>query len=152
MLMLHVDYFSSTITERGRSKIVEEFDPSSKTTQAEEALLILTSVEKQDESDPMDVSKKAVDEVTKLAHQLKVNTIILHPFAHLFGDLSKPDIAVKTLKLTEEGLVQRGFKVIRTPFGWFNTLEVKAKGHPLSRVARIVSASQGAMKKEEGGF
>lgn len=143
ILMLHVDHFSSTITERGRSKIVEEFYPRSKTTQAKEALLILTSVEKQDESNPMDISKRAVDEVTKLAHQLKVKTIILHPFAYLFGDLSKPDIAVKTLKLTEKGLVQRGFEVIRTPFGWFNTLELKAKGHPLSRVARTVSVGQG---------
>jgi len=140
MLILHVDYFSCTITERGRSKVVEDFDPRSKVNRVDEALLVLTSVEKKDESNPEGVSEKAVEEVTKLAQQLKVNTIVLHPFAHLFGELSKPEIAVKTLALTGEGLVKHGFKVIRTPFGWFNTLELRAKGHPLSRVARIVSA------------
>ena len=69
---------------------------------------------------------------------MKVNTIVLHPFAHLFAKLSGPDIAIETLKLVEGELIQHGFKVIRTPFGWFNTLELKAKGHPLSRVARKV--------------
>ena len=29
--------------------------------------------------------------------------------------------------------------VTRTPFGWFNTLEIRAKGHPLSRVARTIT-------------
>jgi len=137
LLILHVDYFRCTITEKGRSKIVE--DAPSKTTEVEEALLVLASVDKQDETNPEDVSRKAVEEISRLAHQLKVNTIVLHPFAHLFGEPSKPDVAIKTLKLIEEGLVLHDFKVIRTPFGWFNTLELRAKGHPLSRVARIIS-------------
>jgi threonyl-tRNA synthetase len=137
LLILHVDYFRCTITEKGRSKIVE--DAPSKTTEVGDALLVLVSVEKKDEVNPEDVSRKAVGEVAKLGHQLKVDAIVLHPFAHLFGELSKPDVAIKTLKLIEEGLVQDGFKVTRTPFGWFNTLELRAKGHPLSRIAREIS-------------
>ena len=135
--MLHVDHFRSTITEMGRSKIVE--NPSSKITDVDEALLILASVEKQDESRLDNTAEKAVGEIAKLANQLKVKTIVIHPFAHLFAEMSSPETALKTLKLTEEGLVRRSFNVIRTPFGWFNTLELKAKGHPLSRVARIIS-------------
>ena len=137
--MLHVDHFSSTITEKGRSKIVEE--PPCKTIEVEEAVLVLASVEKQDETSPESVSTKVVQEISMLSQKLKVNTIILHPFAHLFAEMSSPEKALETLKLTEEGLSRRGFKVIRTPFGWFNTLELKAKGHPLSRVARTVSTS-----------
>ena len=38
----------------------------------------------------------------------------------------------------ESLLRERGIEAIRTPFGWFNTLEMKAKGHPLSRVARVI--------------
>jgi threonyl-tRNA synthetase len=136
MLILHVDYFSCTVTKKGRSKIVE--NPSSKTTDVKEALVVLVSVEKRDEINFKDVSRKAVEEVAELSHQLKVNTVVLHPFAHLFGELSKPDVAIETLKLMEVGLVHHDFKVIRTPFGWFNTLELKAKGHPLSRVARKI--------------
>ena len=136
--MFHVDHFSSTITERGRSKIIEDYNHNAKTIEVKEALLILTSVEKQDEPNPDTVSKKAVDEIAKLANQLKVKIIVLHPFAHLFVELSKPEVALEVLKKIEIGLSQCGFKVVRTPFGWFNTIELKAKGHPLSRVARTI--------------
>ena len=139
ILMLHVDSFTSTVTEKGRSSTVEECNLNSRTTQVDEAILVLVSVEKQDETNPKIVSERATEEITKIAHQLKVRTIVLHPFAHLFGELSKPEVAIEVLKLTEERLIQGGFKVTRTPFGWFNTLELKAKGHPLSRVARIIS-------------
>lgn len=141
MLMLHVDYFSSTITERGRSNIVEDYSPNSAIARVDEALLVLVSVEKQDETDPENISTRTSEEIAKLARQLNVKTIVLHPFAHLFGELSKPEVAMAVLRLTEEKLVQGVFKVIRTPFGWFNTLELKAKGHPLSRVSRMISAN-----------
>jgi len=120
---------------------VEELNPGSKTTEVSEALLVLATVEKTDLM-PEKVSEKVVVEIAQLARKLKVGTVVLHPFAHLFGDLSSPEVAVKTLKLIEEGLTREGFKVVRTPFGWFNTLELRAKGHPLSRVARIVVADQ----------
>ena len=61
MLILHVDYFSCSLTEKGRSKVVEK--PTSKTTEAGESLLVLSSVEKQDEADPKAISQKAVDEL-----------------------------------------------------------------------------------------
>jgi len=106
MLMLHVDFFSCTVTERGTTKIVE--NPVSKTTEMEDALLVLASVENQDETNPDSVSKKAVEEVAKLSHQVNVDRIAIHPFAHLFGELSKPEVAVKTLKIIEEGPMQQG--------------------------------------------
>ncbi|MEW6188713.1 MAG: threonyl-tRNA synthetase editing domain-containing protein [Actinomycetota bacterium] len=33
---------------------------------------------------------------------------------------------MEVLKLIEEKLKNKGLNVIRTPFGWFNTLEIKA--------------------------
>ena len=137
MLIIHVDHFSSTITEKGRSSVVEEPEP--KTTEVGEALVVLASVEKLDEANPEVVSRKAVDEIGKIGRQLKVNKIVLHPFAHLFGVLSNPEVAVRTMKLIQDGLIRNGFEAVRTPFGWFNTLELKAKGHPLSRVAKKVT-------------
>jgi threonyl-tRNA synthetase len=136
-LMLHVDSFCCRITEKGRSKVYEDFDDPE--TWIEEALIVLSSVEKRDEKAPEMVAEKAATEIEKLARQLKVSSVVLHPFAHLFGELSTPKTAVEVLKGTERRLQERNFEVKRTPFGWFNTLEVKAKGHPISRVARIVT-------------
>jgi threonyl-tRNA synthetase len=139
VLMFHVDFLRSTTTEKGRSSVVEDLDPGSRTIEVGESLMVLASVEKADELRPEDVSRGAVLEIARLAGQLKVDTVVLHPFAHLFGELSEPSVAIKILGLVQEGLVKNGFRVFRTPFGWFNTLELKAKGHPLSRVARIIS-------------
>ncbi len=138
MLMLHIDLFRSVTTERSRSRLFEDLTPDLKATEVGESLLVLASVEKADEPNPENVSKEAVMEISRLARQLHVDIVVLHPFAHLFADLSKPEIAIRVLKLIQEGLIQKGFKALRTPFGWFNTLELRAKGHPLSRVARIV--------------
>jgi hypothetical protein len=137
-LAWHVDYFKCRITERGRSPVVEEYDDPETVTA--EALLVLASVEKEDETAPERVASKAVAEIAAHAGNLKVQTVVLHPFAHLFGQLSRPAVAVQVLKMIEEGLRAKGLAVIRTPIGWFNTLEVRAKGHPLSRVARTVNA------------
>jgi threonyl-tRNA synthetase len=105
----------------------------------DEALLVLASVEKKDEANPKKVVLNSVREISAHAGKLNVQRIILHPFAHLFADLSKPKTALEVLILLEEELVQHGFSVVRTPFGWFNSLEIKAKGHPLSRVARVIN-------------
>lgn len=135
-LMLHVDYFKSSITEKGRSPVIEEF--SQRDTEISEGLVVLSSVEKSDEADPVKIAEKASAEISKHAHALKVDNIVLHPFAHLFAELSRPQVAIEVLRGIEENLRGDGFQVLRTPFGWFNTLELRAKGHPLSRVARRV--------------
>ena len=137
ILMFHVDYFKCEITEKGRSKIVEEY--TSPVAEMSEALIILSTVEKQDEAAPEKIAQNAVKEITDLAEKVKTKNIVLHPFAHLFGELSIPQTAIQVLKIMKSKLIEEGFNTIRTPFGWFNTLEIKAKVHPLSRVARIIT-------------
>lgn len=138
MLIIHVDYFKTEMTEKSRSKLIEE--PEQRAIAVGEALAILTSVEKSDEVDPSSVAQNVIHEITKVAGQLKAKTIVLHSFAHLFAELSSPGFAIEMLKSLQKELELKGYRVYRTPFGWFNTLELKAKGHPLSRIARIISA------------
>lgn len=138
LLIWHVNSFSSTVTQKGRSPLVEAVPPGERTTAVGEALLVLASVERGDERAPELVAGGAASEIDALARQLKVGTVVLHSFAHLFAELAEPATAVQVLDLVRARLEQQGYAVRRTPFGWFNTLEIKAKGHPLSRVARIV--------------
>lgn len=137
-LAIHVDHFSSKITQKGRSKLIEPYEDP--VTDVYEALVLLTSVEKGDEAAPERVAALAVDEIVRLAENLKANTVVVHSFAHLFAELAAPEVAVDVMKLVDAGLRERGLTSIRTPFGYFNTLDIQAKGHPLSRVARIVKA------------
>jgi threonyl-tRNA synthetase len=137
-LVMHVNSFCCTITTKGRSKVYEEYDDP--VTRVDEALVVLASVEQGDERAPEVVARRAAAEIVKLATQLKVSTVVLHPFAHLFGQLSAPQVAIDVLSLTHQELLGAGLCCHRTPFGWFNTLQIDAKGHPISRVARIVTA------------
>ena len=137
-LAIHVDHFSSSITQKGRSKLIEPYDDP--TTSVDEALVLLTSVEKGDEAAPERVADLAVEEIVRLAENLKPKAIVVHSFAHLFADLAAPEVAVDVMQGVEKRLRERGFVAIRTPFGYFNTLDIRAKGHPLSRVAHIIRA------------
>jgi threonyl-tRNA synthetase len=139
-LILHVNSFCCAITEKGRSKVYESYDDP--VTRVGDALVVLSSVEKGDERNPTLVAQRASREIHKLASQLKVTTVVLHPFAHLFAELGPPEAAVDILKRTQQELTGLDLQCFRTPFGWFNAIQIDAKGHPLSRVARVVTGEE----------
>jgi threonyl-tRNA synthetase len=134
-LAWHVDYVRAEPTERGRSGLVEE----AKSVSAENALLVFASFEKSDEPRQAEVTEKAISEIASIAAQLKVTRIILNPFAHLFAEQSKPEVAIEMLERLRAGLSSRSFDVQKLAFGMFYELELKAKGHRLSRIARSIS-------------
>ena len=138
ILIWHCDSFKSKVTEKGRSPLREEV--TEPTIDTGECLLIYAACEKVDEADPPAVIERVAAEIVKFARQFKVETVVLHSFAHLFVELSSPQTALDILKGTETKLRDDGLSVFSTPFGWFNTLEIKAKGHPISRVAREIRA------------
>lgn len=134
-LAWHVDYLVATPTERGRSGLVEEAKP----VRAENALLVFASFEKNDESHMNDVTDKAIGEIASIAAQLKIRVIVLNPFAHLFAEPSRPQVAIDMLDQLSMGLVKKNLEVQKLAFGMFYELELKAKGHRLSRIARSIS-------------
>lgn len=136
ILIFHVDSFSCTATEKGRSRLVEP--PGDGTFSLQDGLLVLCSVERLDEPHPERVAEDGAAEVVRLARQLRVGRAMVHPFAHLFAEPADPDMAVLVLDRMATLLRQQGLEVTRTPFGWFYSWDLKAKGHPLSRVARMV--------------
>jgi len=136
-LSFHVDYFWFKVTKKGRSKVIEEITEENKENRVEDALVLFISMEKRDEEDP-DLIEKGIAEIEKITHQLKISNLVILPFAHLFGQLSSLDYAFESFKKIESILNSKNYSVIRLPFGWFNELEMKAKGHPLSRISRII--------------
>jgi len=135
MLIWHVDSFAAEPTERGRSKLADE---APQTVRVEEALVVFAASEKADEPGPDAVAERAVAAVIDVARRLGEQTIVLHSFAHLFVELSTPATAKAILDQMQTTLEAQGYSVRQSAFGWFNRLEMRAKGHPLSRVARQV--------------
>ncbi len=136
-LSFHVDYFRYKVTKKGRSKIIEEITENNREAQIKNALVLFISTEKRDEENP-EFLKKAITEIEKITAQLKISSIVIVPFAHLFGQLSTLEFSLESFKRIESELKLKNYSVLRLPFGWFNELEMKAKGHPLSRISRII--------------
>lgn len=133
-LAWHVEHLRAVPTEQGRSKIIED----ATTVDAENALLVFANFEKNDESRQSEIVARASSEITSTARNLKVESIVLNPFAHLFAEPSSPTSAILMLKMLEGALTANGFNVKRLAFGMFYELDIKAKGHRFSRIARRI--------------
>jgi threonyl-tRNA synthetase len=140
LLVLHVDSFTCTATQRGRSPLVE--DLARREYSIEQGLLALTSVERGDEARIAEVSAGAAAELVSLARKVGAQRVMLHPFAHLFGAPAPAEASLQVLDRLAEELRAAGIECTRTPFGWFFAWDLRAKGHPLSRVARRIPAEE----------
>ncbi len=103
-------------------------------------LIVFISVEKSDEKADKcgDLIEKAIAEIEDVASKVKTKNVTLFPFAHLSDELAAPQIAIEVLSCIECKLGDRGYGVLRVPFGWYKAFEFKSKGHPLAVLSRSV--------------
>jgi threonyl-tRNA synthetase len=133
ILTLHTDYIRF---EAQKKAISSAEDVEKGLHEVKECLVVLTAVEKRDEEDPVYITKRYVQEIAKVADQVKTKTIVLYPYAHLSSELGNPKIAVEIMKDAELELKGKQYQVSRAPFGWYKSFELKCKGHPLAELSR----------------
>jgi len=148
ILMIHSDHIEWEPKKKAM-KSAEDIEKEKK--RMEEALVVFSAVEKVDESNPKDVVEKTVESILKNTEQLKVQNVVVYPYAHLSPSLSNPTIALNVLKDIEKSLRDKGFNVERAPFGWYKAFEVKCKGHPLSELSREI-LPEGVQKEEKASI
>lgn len=107
----------------------------------EECLVIYTAVEERDEKDINAVLRRYIEEVKKIAEQVKTVNLVLYPYAHLSSQLASPKVAEEFFKKAEVELSKK-YTVSRAPFGWYKSFTVACKGHPLSELSREFSAEE----------
>lgn len=129
----HVEHFNGKPVEKGRSDITEEAHEVS----SGNALLVFVSYEKGDEN-RKEVVQRGAHEISAIAKSLGISEIVLNPYAHLFAELSSPAFAVSAMKDLDAEITSMGYTVKRLSFGYFYEIELKAKGHKLSRISRTI--------------
>jgi threonyl-tRNA synthetase len=105
-----------------------------KENRVEEVVVLFTAVE---EGDDAALAQRAIDDVHTILGKLKVNRILIYPYAHLSRNLAKPTEALKLLKNMEAYAKQEGIETYRAPFGWNKQFTVSIKGHPLAEQSRF---------------
>ncbi|MBF4474953.1 MULTISPECIES: threonine--tRNA ligase [Methanobacterium] len=147
ILLIHSDHLK--YQTKSKTRIAEEIGEEKKKGQFENALVVFTAVEKEDEKNPTAVVDNAVKEIMDVAGKVKAENIVIYPYAHLSSSLGAPDIAKDILANMESALLSRDLPVSRVPFGWYKAFEVSCKGHPLSELSRSISSEVTEDVKEE---
>jgi len=139
LLFLHVDYVKFKPLKKAIKNIKDLNEKERKGEEVKDALLVLTSVEKND-SNVNEVVKEFVENIKDVASQVKAKNIVLYPYAHLSSNLASPKIAISVLDETENSLKKiKGLKVSKSPFGYYKEFELKVKGHPLAELSREIN-------------
>ncbi len=147
IITLHCDSISFKPIKKAL-KSAEEVDEKEKTVK--ECLVVLTAVEKADESNPKEIVSKLIENIEDISGQVKTKTIVVYPYAHLSPNLASPAVAEKVLKDAESELKKLKYSVTRAPFGWYKAFDIKCKGHPLSELSReiVIGETKGKAKIE----
>jgi len=105
----------------------------------EEIVVLLTAVE---DGDDESVAQRAVNEAQAFLGKLKVNRILIYPYAHLSSNLAKPAEALNMVKMIAEIATEKGIETYRAPFGWNKQFTISIKGHPLAEQSRQYSSAK----------
>lgn len=140
ILQLHSNSIEYTVIKK-EVAIAEECEK--KKQKLEELAVLFTCVE---EGDDETVARKAIEETKSSLEKLKVNRILIYPYAHLSNVLAKSADALKVIKAMERSAKEMEIETYRTPFGWNKQFTISIKGHPLAEQFRMISL--GEVKEE----
>jgi hypothetical protein len=101
---------------------------------SKQAVVAFIHVEPDDVADSTSTVTKLVKNAKWLARKWDTKQILLHSFTHLAEAKAEPQQAKALLDRAEERLVNAGYLVGQTPYGYFNDLVIHAPGHPLARI------------------
>ena len=146
-LMIHSDYLR--YKTRSKTKLAEDIEDEKRANGVDNALVVFTAVEKEDEENPDLIVLKAVKEILSVQNKVNADNIVIYPYAHLSSSLSNPNVATKILKGIEAELIDNNEAVLRVPFGWYKSFELSCKGHPLSELSRTITTEEDGEEVEE---
>jgi len=141
ILQLHSNFIEYKPIEK---EIAMAEECEKKEQRLEELAVLFTCVEKGDNEA---VARKAVEEVKSSLKQLKVNRVLIYPYAHLSSNLAKPVNALKVIKAMEKYAKEADIETHRTPFGWCKQFSISIKGHPLAEQSKVILSTEAEEKE-----
>jgi len=135
--LLHCDHFEYGV----RQPAIENPEPLSEENRGgkfQNILVAFCTIEKEDESNPSETAARSSASVAEVAKSVKTAEVLLYPYAHLSSSLASRDVALRVLSELSSDLMRRGFKIHRSPFGYYKTFSLRCLGHPLSELSRTI--------------
>lgn len=118
-----------------QQKNLENTEEITEGKQFSKAILSFIQIEQTDEeNDLKSREKKLVNHLKWVARKNETNSIILHSFAHLSESKASPEFTKELFNEAEKRLLNAGYSVAQTPFGYFLDLNIKAPGFSQARI------------------
>ena len=130
LLMIYANKFGY----KPQIKTLENFEEKTEEKQFENSVVAFIHAEKEDEENLKAVETKLVKNLKWIAKKNNTNKVILHSFAHLSDSKAESEFTKSLFDFAEQKLVNAGYEVEQTPFGYFLDLHVDAPGYSLARV------------------
>jgi threonyl-tRNA synthetase len=143
-LNLHCDHIRFKALKKALKNIDELTSGQQMEGESTDCLAVLVAIER---GDTTESASKLVENIIDITDQVKTKKVVLYPYAHLSKNLGKPELAIKILDEVAKKL--KGFDVVKAPFGYYKSFEIKVKGHPLSELSREIIV-EGDEEAEEG--
>ncbi|MBD3262151.1 MAG: threonine--tRNA ligase [Candidatus Altiarchaeales archaeon] len=135
VLLLHCDWIEF---EAKKKAVKSACELDEKTGRMTECIVCFMAVEKPDEKNLSEVVDKLGEVIDSMASQVKAESIVLYPYAHLSSDLSSLDAAEEALNQAYERVSSK-YEALKAPFGWYKSFGLQCKGHPLSELSRTIT-------------
>lgn len=130
LLIIYADNFGYKTSKKG----LEEAESITEEKEFKNCLVGFIHFEEKDEENLSAVQTKMIKQFKWAARKNETNKIILHSFAHLSQSKGSPEMTKELFNSAETRLINAGYEVSQTPFGYFLDLEVRAPGHSFARL------------------
>ncbi len=102
--------------------------------EVQNAVVAFVHIEPEDETRSQKVETKLIKNLKWLSAKWETKNLVLHSFTHLAEEKADVHFGRGFFDRVRARLTQSGFRVVETPYGHFNDLNLQAPGHPLARI------------------
>ena len=111
---------------------------SPKEGKVEEAVVVFYHVEAEDPAREKKIVEKLVKNIKWLARKFGTKRVILHSFNHLSESKASPEEGLALVERAKQKLLNGGFEIYETPFGWLNEWKMHVAGESLAKVFKAL--------------
>jgi hypothetical protein len=119
-------------------KTIENASSDVTSQQYEDIQTAFIHVEEEDVLKEKEAEKKLVKNLKWICGKNQSREILLHSFAHLSESKASPEFTKTFFDRIEARLINAGYTVHQTPFGYFLDLDMEAPGFSLARVFKNI--------------
>jgi len=131
LLVFLTEAFEYEASEKGSPLAPDSPEPAAERT--EHSIVAFIQCEPRDEERGEAVLKQAIKYFRWFARKRGVQRLVLHSFAHLAEERSTPEFARDLLQALGEKLLEHGFEIHHTPFGWSLKWSMSVEGHAYAK-------------------